>query len=280
MENLIQTLKRKDGFSETETVIADYLLKHFRQLPTMSTRQLAKETFSSSAAIVRFCQKFGFSGYTEFRVQFLAEMVQAVEKSRALALPMDTHDTVQSLMEKVTGIEIEALKDTRKLLDPALFVRAFSLINKASLIDFYAMNDNLNVANMAAASFIMANKCSTVQAATLTQYLQATAAGKDHLGFFISRTGENRILAEIARLMKGRGCALLLITGEPDSTLGNLADVVFPVATVKQMQELGPRVFLLTAQYVINIIFAVLMTRVDYQASKEKDQWLSEHFRF
>ncbi len=84
MTKLVQTLERKKGFSETESVIASYLLKNFRQLPTMSTRQLARATFCSPAAIVRFCQKLGFGGYTEFRVKFLAEMLQNVENPKIL----------------------------------------------------------------------------------------------------------------------------------------------------------------------------------------------------
>ena len=54
MTGLVKQLQEKTGFSESEAMIADYLLTHFRMLPGMSTRQLAKETFTSSAAIVRF----------------------------------------------------------------------------------------------------------------------------------------------------------------------------------------------------------------------------------
>ena len=63
--NLIKELQEKKGFSDSERTIADYLLKHSRLLPSMTTRQLARETYTSSAAIVRFCQKLGFGGYTE-----------------------------------------------------------------------------------------------------------------------------------------------------------------------------------------------------------------------
>lgn len=55
--NLIKELQEKKGFSDSERTIADYLLKHSRLLPSMTTRQLAQKTYTSSAAIVRFCQK-------------------------------------------------------------------------------------------------------------------------------------------------------------------------------------------------------------------------------
>ncbi len=280
MTGLVKQLQEKTGFSESEAMIADYLLTHFRMLPGMSTRQLAKETFTSSAAIVRFSQKLGFGGYTEFRVKFLAEMMRYIERPHGDELVMTDRDSVHSLLDKVTSIELDAIKDTRTMLDPADFVRALALLNKTNHIDFYATDNNLDIANMAASSFIMANKCSTVHPAMTMQYLQATGAPKDHVAFFISRTGENRMLLDIAHLLKLRGNSIILLTAAPNSSLASMAEVVFPVATVKSMEELGPRVFLMTAKYVTDILFAVLMTRVDYKNAQQKEQWLNKHFYY
>ncbi|TYZ27859.1 MurR/RpiR family transcriptional regulator [Selenomonas caprae] len=280
MTGLVKQLQEKTGFSESEAMIADYLLTHFRMLPGMSTRQLAKETFTSSAAIVRFSQKLGFGGYTEFRVKFLAEMMRYIERPHGDDLVMTDRDSVHSLLDKVTSIELDAIKDTRTMLDPADFVRALTLLNKTNHIDFYATDNNLDIANMAASSFIMANKCSTVHPAMTMQYLQATGAPKDHVAFFISRTGENRMLLDIAHLLKLRGNSIILLTAAPNSSLASMAEVVFPVATVKSMEELGPRVFLMTAKYVTDILFAVLMTRVDYKNAQQKEQWLNKHFYY
>lgn len=246
----------------------------------MSTRQLAKETFTSSAAIVRFSQKLGFGGYTEFRVKFLAEMMQYMERPHGDELIMTDRDSVHSILDKVTSIEIDALKDTRSMLEPADFVRALAILNKTDHIDFYATDNNLDIANMASSGFIMANKCSTVHLAMTMQYLQATGAPKDHVAFFISRTGENRMLLDVAHLLKMRGNPIILITAVPRSNLANMADVVFPVATVKSMEELGPRVFLMGAKYVTDILFAVLMTRVDFHNAQQKEQWLRKHFYY
>lgn len=200
--NLIKELQEKKGFSDSERTIADYLLRHSRLLPSMTTRQLAKKTYTSSAAIVRFCQKLGFGGYTEFRVEFLAQMIQYIESPYGMELSMTDRDAVHSILEKVTRLEIDAMQETY------------------------------------------------------------------------------RMLIDIARLLKMRGNPVLLITGKKDSTLGSLADVAFPVASVKTMEELGPRVFLMGAKYVMDVLFAVLMTRVDFHNAQEKESWLSQHFHY
>lgn len=278
--NLIKELQEQQDFSDSERTIATYLLQYSRLLPSMTTRQLARETYTSSAAIVRFCQKLGFGGYTEFRVEFLAQMMKYLEQPYGVELSVTNQDSVHSILDKVTRLEIDALQETYQMLDAKEFVRAFAILQKTQHIDFYAMDNNLDIANMAASSFIMANKCSTVHTAMTMQYLQATGAPKEHVGFFISRTGENRMLIDIAHLLKLRGNPFLLITANQESTLASLADVVFPVASVKSMEELGPRVFLMGAKYVTDVLFAVLMTRVDFRNAQEKEIWLSKHFHY
>lgn len=280
MKNLVEQLQAKEGFSPSECILADFLLGNFRLLAGMSTRQLAKETYTNSAAIVRFSQKLGFGGYTEFKVQFLAEMMERIRNPQVTDFSMTDRDTVQSLMDKVTGLEVEALRSTRGMLDAAQFMRALAMLSKAQHIDFYAMDENLNIVQMAASGFLMANKGTTVHPAMTMQYLSAAGMQKGHVSFFISRTGENRMLIDIAHLLRLRSVPRLLITSAPSSTLASLADVTFPVATVDTMEKLGPRIFLLGAKYVTDLLFAVLMTRLDFSDAKKKEQWLNGHFHY
>lgn len=131
MANLIKILQEQKDFSETEIMIATYLLANFRKLAGMSTRQLGKNTYTNSAAIVRFSQKLGFSGYTEFRVQFLAEMMQYINHPKGEELVVSTKDSIHSLIDKVTAIEIDTLKETRNMLNPEDFLKALNLFIKS-----------------------------------------------------------------------------------------------------------------------------------------------------
>lgn len=158
-------------------------------------------------------------------------------------------------------------------------MRVLTIFSKAKHIDIFAMGDNLNIANMAAAGFIMVNKCPTVHSCVMMQYLQATAAPKDHVAFFISRTGENRMLLDIAELMKLAGNPILVITASSHSKLAMLGNAVFPVATAEMLEELGPYVFLTGAKYVVDTLFAVLMTR-DFSHVRQTKQWLDKHFYY
>lgn len=276
---LIKTMKTQEGFSESERMIADFLLANYRGLPSLSTRQLAKLTYTSSAAIVRFAQKMGFEGYTEFKIQFMAEMMQHVSQ------PQDdegfnSKDTVRDIMKKVTNLEMNALKETHHILEPRAVIIALNLIVQSQHVDFYATDDNINIANLASASLIMADKTSTVTYSIPQLYLLSTSASPEHLSFFISRTGENRMLVDMAHAIKNRGGKILLLTSEPDSSLGRLADQVLTVASVKKLEELGPRIFLGAAKYVVDIIFATLVARKGLGDAHVKEKWLLNHFKY
>ena len=50
--SVIQDLGQRQHFTETESSIADYILAHPDEVAKMSIGDLARETFSSNAAII------------------------------------------------------------------------------------------------------------------------------------------------------------------------------------------------------------------------------------
>ncbi len=279
MSKLIKDLQEQEGFSDSEKMIADFLLENYRGLAALSTRQLAKLTYTSSAAIVRFSQKMGFEGYTDFKIRFMAEMLQHVNQPQKYE-GFNSRDTVRMIMDKVTHMEINALKDTHATLQPVLVVKAIEAIKAASHLDFYATDDNYNIANLAASSFIMVDKSYSLTASVGQMYMMAAGSPKSHLSIFISRTGENRMLVDMARTIKSKGGKLLLITSETDTTLGGLADIMLPVASVKKLEELGPRIFLAGAKYVVDVLFASLVAQKGLKDVSQRDNWLKLHFQY
>ena len=278
MSSLLKQMREQEGFSDTERVIANYLLENFRDLGTLSTRQLASRTYTSSAAIVRFSQKLGFEGYTEFKVKFMAEMMQSISTPKERFI--SEKDTVPDVIDKVLLMGQNALKETYSLIEQADINRALHYLRQARHIGFYTMGDNLNLARMAAANFIMVGKYVSVQESMPLQFLEAYDAPKDHAAIIMSRTGENRLLIEIARRLALKGNPIICITAEAKSTLSTIADVTLQTATTNRMEEFGPRVFMMGATFILTVLYGVLLTRVDYKGAIERDNWLSHHLHY
>lgn len=278
MAGLLKRLQEKEGFSETERIVADYMLEHFRELANFSTRQLAKNTFTSSAAIVRFSQKLGFEGYADFKIRFLAEMMQQTSEPKERFF--SEKDTIPDIIDKIMHMGTGAIKETHDLLEPASIVRTLHLLSKAKYVDFYATGNNLHTACMMSDGLVLAGKYSTVHMSMAMQYLQAKDVPKDHLSVFITRTGENRLLAQIAQELHRQGNSILCITARPKSTIASLADEVLRAVSAEDMEEGGPRIFLMSSFYILNVIWAALVTRSDLSAVHRKSEWLAKNFHY
>ena len=60
--------KMKDyPFSNTETVIVDFILDKKMAIADYSANAIAKETFTSPSLLVRIAKKLGYSGWSELK---------------------------------------------------------------------------------------------------------------------------------------------------------------------------------------------------------------------
>ncbi len=276
--SLVRKLREQNGFSDTEKVIADYLMAHFRELTNLSTRQLASRTYTSSAAIVRFSQKLGFRGYSEFKVKFLAEMMQNIGTQRDRFI--STKDTVPDIIDKVLRLGVEALQDTHALLKQDDVNRAAHIFRKAAHVDIYAMGDNQTLANMAAKNFIMAGLHVSEHTSISLQMLQCYSTPLDHAALLFSRTGENHNLRNLADRLKIRGIPMVLITAAPKSSMARMSDVAFTTAASDSMEELGPRIYLMGGVYLLHVLYGVLLTRGSYEEARHREEWLEHHLEY
>ena len=56
--------------------------------------------------------------------------------------------------------------------------------------------------------------------------------------------------------------------------------VVLPVVTASKLEELWTRVFWIGSQYVIDVIFAALLSRKGFKAVGERERWLRSNFHY
>ena len=278
MANLLSKLKNKSLLSESELIIAQYLMENYRDFQNLSTRELAKRTFTSSAAIIRFCQKLGFKGYTDFKISFLTEIMQHGEEVQAQII--NDQENIHTIMNKVRAINISAINYAYDRLNPAILARTMKLFNNADYIDFYTVDSCTDFANRVASSFYLINKYSTVHYSMPLQYLQAYKTPKNHLGFFIHPSGENRLLIDIAKLLKRQAVPTILITASPSSALAGLVNETFIATIGDDLSELGFLTFLSSAKFISDTLFAVMLTQDKYKYSLEKDVWIFKNLQY
>ncbi|MBQ0072277.1 MAG: MurR/RpiR family transcriptional regulator, partial [Spirochaetales bacterium] len=69
---LKEMLSASSSFRAQERKVADYLLKNEGRIQSLSIADIARESGSSKATVVRFCKSLGFQGLKDFRVWYEA----------------------------------------------------------------------------------------------------------------------------------------------------------------------------------------------------------------
>lgn len=68
MNNIMNLIKNKESsFSNVDRQLAQYILKNRNKMASMSIVDLANVTFVSTSSVLRFTQKLGFKGFSDFK---------------------------------------------------------------------------------------------------------------------------------------------------------------------------------------------------------------------
>lgn len=139
---LLEVLNHTQGFSDGHRAIAAWLLEHRNEAPTLTTKQIARATFTSPAAVVRFAQKLGYNGFEELRSELARESVYLNQHFRGVDAnqPLSANDSMMTVAAKVSALARETTDDTLSLMDEATLARAVELMEHARAIHLAAVS--------------------------------------------------------------------------------------------------------------------------------------------
>lgn len=67
-------LEKTERFTSNEKKIAAYILAHEREFLNLTVRDLAQETYTSPAAVMRTVKKLINGNYTDFKLEYAREL--------------------------------------------------------------------------------------------------------------------------------------------------------------------------------------------------------------
>lgn len=71
---LLERLESKEGFTNSERQIADYILKNPTKIQNLTATELGSNSYTSKATVLRLCQKLDLSGYSDLRMTLIKEI--------------------------------------------------------------------------------------------------------------------------------------------------------------------------------------------------------------
>ena len=212
-----------NSLTRSEQKLADYILKNPSDVMHMIMSELADATSSADATVFRFCHKLGFSGFQGMKQALAGDLFSPAE---SLSQEVSADDTPQDITRKVFQDMIDALQETRKMLNYEALEQSIELISRATRLDAYGYGGSSVVAQDIAHRFV---RFGLDVHAYSDPHLQATSASLLKPGdvvIAVSHTGASRDLLKVLEIARERKAKIILITSYVKSPVTRLADVV------------------------------------------------------
>ncbi len=199
MERLIE---EKSKLRSSEEKAADYIIAHAREVVNLPITELAARIGVSEATIVRMCQKVGYRGFQELKINLAIEIVSPIQ---AVHEEISENDDMEAVMQKVVTAYITALDSTLQVVSSSELSRAVDFLSAARSIQFYGVGGSGPVAQDAAHKFMKTGKPVVAYTDTHMQAMAASLTEPGDVIVAISHSGSSRDIIDALSIAKSRG---------------------------------------------------------------------------
>ncbi|WP_419883816.1 MurR/RpiR family transcriptional regulator [Peribacillus sp. B-H-3] len=235
---LAKIRKNLSLFTDAEGKVAGYILDHPGFIPTMTTKELAKQSDSSEASVVRFCKTIGAGNFKMLKIMLAKENTIGDENINHFAL-FETEDTPLSLFQKVTYLNKAAIELSIHTLDKKEFEQAASHLKSANKIAFFGVGGSFPPAIDAQYKFMKLGLNATASSDFHYAVSQLSMMKQGDLLVIISTSGKTKESIELAQYAKEQGVVMAAITALRKSPLYKMADIKLCIPDVEEEQRVG-----------------------------------------
>lgn len=210
-----------ESLSKQEKKVADYLLSLDRLLDDASICDIAKNSNTSNATVVRFCKRIGYKGLKELKIA-LCERVAYNEGA------IFWNDSYSQIFSKVFSQSIKSIEESVLDLSSSLLFDVATLISSATHINIIGVGGSSIIADFCKTEFTRLGKHINLakDVYSIGQLSSPYISPKVDLVIAISCSGETKCIVDAVSSSKTRGTKIIAFTTVDKSSLVSLSDLV------------------------------------------------------
>ncbi|MEH7109597.1 MurR/RpiR family transcriptional regulator [Bacillus sp. JJ1764] len=262
--NLLKKLEEKQGFTDTEIRIADYILINQEDVPNMFIQELAENTFTSHSAIIRLSQKLGYSGYRNFKVALIHE-IQSNKHAVAHVdpnFPFLPTDSSINIAKKMADLTIETIRKTLVKLDQNQLNKAVEMMRNANKIYLFGNGDSQIRARSFQNKFIKINKHLIIADEYGEATWNALSLGKTDCAIFISYAGSSYFYLNILKYLASMKIPTIILTANSESSISKLCELIIEVPYDEyDFFKVGTFSSQISFEYILDTLFSIIYAK-------------------
>lgn len=253
---LIKIRDMRESLTPVERLVADYILNNLEEIPLLSVKELAIQSKTSDASVLRFCKTMGYSGYRNFIVSVSASLGSMDEEQKDQYTDIQPGDSLTTIIANIAHNNSKSIDDTLSVIDKEEVARAVEALIGCRRIAFFGVGASGLVCQDAEQKFSRINKICHAYVDGHSQLTAASLLGEKDVAIFVSNSGSTVDILEPLDIAAKNGCTTMAITKQSKSELAEKARIVLHISTPEitfRSGAMGSRIAMLT---VIDMLFA------------------------
>lgn len=270
--NLFINLKENKDLSKNERILADYILKHPEDVLKMSSKDLGKVCFVSTATVYRLCDKLGLSGFSDLKIKITSSLddYRKSNEDFNFDFPVNQFQTHYEIIQKIKEDYEQTLNLTANLFSLDQLRLIASAMKKAQIIDVYTSAGNINFALNFQFQMQEIGKQVNVPIDEYQQRLIAASSNENHLAIIITFGGRGILSDILPRILHKVKTPIVLISSY-DYTFKDLdPDYQLYISSYenhyKKISSFSTRLSIL---YILDVLYTCYF-KLDYQENIKK----------
>ena len=250
----------KNDLSIKELEVAQYIMTHTQTVKNMSIQTLAKLNYVSTSTILRLCNKLGYSGFSDFKVDLISSSPQKFSTD-ILQDDINLNDTLQDVNRKVQAMEKSSIDETHSIVNLKALDNAIDLIITSNKIVIFGVGSSGLVGKELEYQLIKIKKDVNCHFDAHISRSIVSTLGKNDLIIIISHSGETPECVELLKLAESLKVPSIAITKMGQSQISLLANIVLHTTSMEHASRLIPIRSKISQISVMNMLLTNLFIR-------------------
>lgn len=190
--------------TSAERKIADHIMLRRQDCQYMSISELAEAAEVAEATVSRFCRRLGYKGYSAFKLA-VASAGAVIRPANPLYNEVLAEDGVGEMCRKIYEADVDAVRQTMSMLDPASISAAADLVLEADRVLCMGLGGSMILAREAAHLFSTAMPNFYEVEDSHLQAIRCAMLGRGDLVLYFSYSGSTKDLVDVLKIAQERG---------------------------------------------------------------------------
>lgn len=256
-----------DELPQSERKIAQFILDNPSSTIGMTANNLAKESGTSPASVIRFCKSIGIPSFTELKIRLSAEIDSPSYTSYSDITP---DEPINEIKNKLLGNAYQSMKETLNILSVSDIEKFVEAIDDSDIIYVFGLGASYLVAENIAQKWNRIGKTCVCIADPHLLISILSSSTKNSVFIGISNSGETKEVLSLVKVAQMNDVKTISLTQFGSNSLSSKVDISIQTVKSKEAELRSAATSSLLSQFMaVDVLFYSYVSK-NYDANIEQ----------